>query len=78
MTDIVIPKWGLTMDDAVLSRWYKSVGDRVSEGEPIAEVETDKTSADLESPATGVVKELLVEPGASVVPGQVVGRIEAA
>lgn len=76
MSDVVIPKWGLTMDEAVLVEWYKSVGDSVSEGEAIAEIETDKANSDIESPATGVVRDLLVEPGAAVVPGQVVARIE--
>ena len=77
MTEIVIPKWGLTMEEAVLTEWYKAVGDSISEGEAIAEVETDKTNSDIESPVPGVVRELLVEAGASVVPGQVVARIDS-
>lgn len=76
MIEVVIPKWGLTMDEAVLSAWHKAVGDPIQEGEAIAEVETDKAESDIESPASGVIHELLVEEGASVVPGQVVALID--
>jgi pyruvate dehydrogenase E2 component (dihydrolipoamide acetyltransferase) len=75
MTDIVVPQWGLTTDDATLNTWLKAVGDRVEEGEAIAEMETDKTNADLDSPAAGTIVELLVEEGAEVTPGQVVARL---
>ncbi|WP_148573486.1 lipoyl domain-containing protein [Nocardioides caldifontis] len=75
MTDIVVPQWGLTTDEATLNTWLKAVGDRVEIGEPIAELETDKTNADLDSPFAGTITELLVEEGADVVPGQVVARL---
>lgn len=75
MSDIVVPQWGLTTDEAVLVEWFKAVGDHVDEGEPIAEMETDKTTSDLESPFSGTVTELLVEAGAEVVPGQVVAKL---
>lgn len=76
MTDIVVPQWGLTMDDAVFVGWLKQVGDPVAEGEAIAEIETDKTTADLPSPAAGVLAATAVAAGDEVVPGQVVGRID--
>ncbi|MGR6520339.1 biotin/lipoyl-containing protein (plasmid) [Rhodococcus erythropolis] len=76
MSDIVIPQWGLTMEEATLVVWHKAVGDHVDEGEAIAELETDKTTADLESPFTGMIVELLVEEDTEVVPGQLVARIE--
>ena len=41
-TDILMPKWGLTMKEGKLSRWLKSEGDSVKAGEAIFEVETDK------------------------------------
>ena len=75
MTDIVVPQWGLTTDEATLNTWLKTVGDHVEVGESIAELETDKTTADLDSPATGTITELLVEEGTDVVPGQVVARL---
>lgn len=76
MIDVVVPMWGLTMDEAVLVTWFKQVGDAVVEGEPIAEIETDKTQSELESPASGILREASVVEGESVEPGQVIGRIE--
>lgn len=75
MTDIVVPQWGLTMEDAVLVAWLKQVGDTVAEGDPIAELETDKTNSELESPFAGTVIELCVPEGTAVVPGQVIARL---
>lgn len=75
MSDIVVPQWGLTMEDAKLTSWLKQVGDHVDAGEAIAELETDKTNAELESTTAGTVAELLVAEGADVVPGQVIARL---
>lgn len=76
MIDVPVPQWGLTMDEAVLDSWLKEVGDRIEAGEAIAEVETDKLTSELESPAAGTIAELLVQPGDNVVQGQVVARIQ--
>lgn len=78
MTEIVVPQWGLTMEDAVLVAWLKQVGDAVAEGEPIAELETDKTNSELESPFSGIVSEHCVPEGTEVVPGQVIARLSDA
>lgn len=76
MIEVVVPKWGLTMEDAVLVEWLCAVGDEVSDKQPLAEIETDKADGEVESPSAGVVVELLVEPGAELVPGQVIARID--
>lgn len=76
MIDIVIPHWGLTMDDALLVGWIKEVGDEVAEGDGVADLETDKADAEIVSPAAGVLREILVGAGTTVVPGQIIGRIE--
>lgn len=75
MSEIVVPQWGLTMEEAVLVSWFKQVGDQVAEGEAVAELETDKTSSELESPHAGTVVELCVAEGDDVVPGQVIARL---
>ncbi len=75
MKDVVVPQWGLTTDEATLLSWLKGVGDTVDAGEPLAELETDKTNAELESPFAGTLTEILVDEGANVIPGQVVARI---
>jgi pyruvate/2-oxoglutarate dehydrogenase complex dihydrolipoamide acyltransferase (E2) component len=53
--EVAIPSVGFAMTEALLLRWTKQPGEAVSEGEPIAEVETDKTTAELEAPASGTV-----------------------
>ncbi|XP_045622025.1 dihydrolipoyllysine-residue succinyltransferase component of 2-oxoglutarate dehydrogenase complex, mitochondrial isoform X2 [Procambarus clarkii] len=58
-------------------RWIKEVGDSVSEDEPVAEIETDKTSMPVNSPCAGVIKEILVEDGSTVTAGQHICKIEA-
>lgn len=78
MIDVLVPKWGLTMDEADVLRWLKAVGEPVIEGEPILELETDKATGEVEAPVSGVLAETLVESGQTVEPGQVVGRIEPA
>lgn len=76
MIDVVVPTWGLTMDEAVLVTWLKHEGDEVAEGDAIAEIETDKADSELASPATGVMRDVSVAEGAQVGPGQVIARIE--
>ena len=78
MQEIVVPKWGVTMDEARLVAWLKAVGDDVQVDEPVAEMETDKAAADIESQVAGRIVELLVEEGAEVEPGQVIARVDEA
>lgn len=61
--EVILPKWGLTMEEGTLAVWHKAVGDRVSEGDVIADVETEKITNELESPVNGVIAEILVEEG---------------
>jgi pyruvate dehydrogenase E2 component (dihydrolipoamide acetyltransferase) len=66
--DIPLPALTSTMESGVLAKWRISPGDVVTEGQVIAEIETDKSVMDMESPASGVVRELLVSPGSDAVP----------
>lgn len=75
MAEIVVPKWGLTMEEAVFVCWLVQVGDRVSVDQPVAELETDKADAELESTVGGRITELLATPGDAVVPGQVIALV---
>src|ERR1700740_2446204 len=65
----------MAMTEAVLNAWLKNPGDSVVSGEAIAEIETDKSSLDLESPSDGVLGRHLVSAGASVPVGQVIVRV---
>jgi pyruvate dehydrogenase E2 component (dihydrolipoamide acetyltransferase) len=53
--DVIMPKWGMTMQDATISCWLKAEGDAVESGEPLVEVETDKVQAAIEAPIAGTL-----------------------
>ena len=63
---VVMPKLGLTMTEGTVSKWLKKVGDEVKEGEPLFDVETDKLTNTIEASASGILRHLFVEDGASV------------
>src|ERR1700751_3392828 len=65
----------MAMTEAVLNAWLKNPGDSVISGEAIAEIETDKSSLDLESPSDGGLGRHLGAGGASVPVGQVIVRV---
>jgi pyruvate dehydrogenase E2 component (dihydrolipoamide acetyltransferase) len=75
MADVAIPSIGIAMTEALLVKWLKNEGDAVSAGEPVAEIETDKATMDLESPIAGHVGPHLVVPGAIVPVGAVIAEI---
>lgn len=66
MHTIIMPKMGDAMEEGTLVRWLKSEGDAVSEGEPIAEIATDKATVEIEAPGAGVLKGIRVQEGAVV------------
>lgn len=78
MLDVVMPKWGDTMQAGVLAEWMVGPGEEVAAGEVLATVETEKVEAEIESPAAGTVVELLVEEGDEAEVGAVIARIEPA
>jgi pyruvate/2-oxoglutarate dehydrogenase complex dihydrolipoamide acyltransferase (E2) component len=73
--DITMPKWGMSMQEGVLTEWSVAVGDQVTEGQPLATVETEKVDAEIESPAAGTVSEILVPAGETVEVGTVIARL---
>jgi len=74
-TPIVIPKLGLTMEEAEIEAWLKQPGDAVAAGEPVLEVSTDKATVEVEAPASGYLRQTLAEVGAIVPVGGPVGLI---
>ena len=78
-TEIRLPRLADSVTSVKFGAWLKQEGDRVEAGEPIAEVETDKTTVELEAPAAGVLCDLRVAPGADgLEAGVVLGRIDSA
>ncbi len=61
---VVMPKWGTGMNEGTIVKWLKAVGDTVAAGEPLVEIETAKSTQELESPANGTLTEILLEEGA--------------
>src|SRR3989442_14693135 len=64
-TQVVMPKLSPTMEEGQLSRWLKKEGDKVSMGEPLAEIDTDKATMEMQSLANGVLLKILVNEGES-------------
>lgn len=64
---VIMPQLGLTMKEGKIIRWIKNEGDKVIKDEPIAEIESDKASFELEAPASGTLIKIVCEEG-SVVP----------
>jgi pyruvate dehydrogenase E2 component (dihydrolipoamide acetyltransferase) len=77
MAEVIMPKMGDAMEEGTLLKWLKDVGDEVSEGDAIAEIETDKVTLELEAQEDGFLTNTLVEEGAVVPIGVAVATIGA-
>jgi len=75
--DVTMPNLGYDMEEGTVQRWLKQVGDRVDRGEPIAEIETDKTTVEMEAMAAGTLAEILVAEGSSAALGAPIAVIES-
>ena len=64
--EVKMPKYGLQQDEGSVVRWLKQVGDTVSEGDILCEIETDKAMFDLEATETGILRQILCEEGQTV------------
>ncbi|MEP7284496.1 MAG: dihydrolipoamide acetyltransferase family protein [Chloroflexota bacterium] len=74
--DVVLPNLGFGMEEGRLISWLKKSGDRVRKGEPIAEIESDKATVELESVVDGVIAEIMVAPDTVVPVNTVLARIQ--
>jgi len=61
--EVLLPQWGMGMSEGTVTSWLKTIGDRVEEDEPLAEIEAEKATQELESPASGILSEILVQEG---------------
>ncbi|MCS6847754.1 MAG: dihydrolipoamide acetyltransferase family protein [Anaerolineae bacterium] len=76
-TPIIMPKFEMAQESGTIARWLKRAGETVTKGEAVLEVETDKITMEVESPADGVLSAILVEAGATVPIGQPIAYIAA-
>ena len=75
---ISMPKLGFDMAEGLLVRWVRQVGENINKGDVLAEIETDKATVEVESSASGVVLQLIVDQGTMVpvnAPIAVVGKV---
>ncbi|HEX7175010.1 MAG TPA: biotin/lipoyl-containing protein, partial [Pyrinomonadaceae bacterium] len=77
-TQVVMPKLSPTMEEGQLARWLKKEGDKVSVGEPIAEIDTDKATMEAQALTTGVLRKILVPAGETVPLGAIIAVIAEA
>ncbi len=78
MADVIMPKMGDAMTEGKVLTWRKKVGDAVAQGEPIAEIETDKVNVDIEAEEAGTLVEIVVGAGQSAPVGAKIAAIGAA
>jgi pyruvate/2-oxoglutarate dehydrogenase complex dihydrolipoamide acyltransferase (E2) component len=76
ITDVIMPQLGFDMKEGALQRWLKQEGDKVTRGEAIAEVETEKVTLQVESYATGTLTKIIHPAGDTVEVGEKIAEIE--
>src|SRR4029453_2815164 len=76
--NIVVPEVGESIVDARIAKWLRKEGDRVSAGDPLVELETDKIDLEVGAPAAGVRSRIDRKDGDDVKVGEVLGVIEEA
>lgn len=75
--EVRVPQLPESVADALLAKWHKKVGEAVSRDENLVDLETDKVMLEVPAPASGVLREIKIEGGATVTGGQVLAVIEA-
>ncbi len=76
-TDVIMPALGVAQETGILVNWLKAEGESVAKGEPIMEVETDKATVEVESPASGILASVSASPGQTIPVGQTMAVILA-
>ena len=74
-TEIKVPPMGESVTEATVARWFKKEGDTVKRDEPLLELETDKVTVEVPSPADGAIQSIAAAAGATVTVGALLGAI---
>jgi pyruvate dehydrogenase E2 component (dihydrolipoamide acetyltransferase) len=72
---VTMPKWGLAMQEGTIVEWRKAEGERVTEGEPICDIETTKITNEFASPSSGILARIVKSKGSMVDVGEVIAVI---
>ncbi len=75
VTEVVMPKLGLTMQSGTVTKWHKREGDPVKQGEPLLDIESEKITTTVEAPADGVLRLITVREGEECPPATPVGYV---
>jgi pyruvate dehydrogenase E2 component (dihydrolipoamide acetyltransferase) len=75
--NVIMPALGMAQDTAILVQWLKQEGESVAKGEPLAEIQTDKATVEIEAPGAGVLASVTAAPGAEVPVGQTIALIRS-
>jgi 2-oxoglutarate dehydrogenase E2 component (dihydrolipoamide succinyltransferase) len=73
--EIKVPAMGESVTEATISKWFKKEGDAVKRDEPLLELETDKVTVEVPSPADGAIESINAQAGATVQVGALLGAI---
>ena len=76
MHELTIPKMGMDTTEVEILKWMIKVGDDIKKGDPVAEIEFEKATTEIESEVSGVVEEILYKEGDIVNVGSVIARIK--
>ena len=74
--EVKVPQLPESVTDATLVAWHRKVGDAVSRDENLVDLETDKVVLEVPAPANGVIRQILLEDGATVTSGEILAVIE--
>ena len=61
--NVILPKTGMGIEEATITKWLKTVGDTVVKGEALAEIETAKATQEVEAPMSGILTKILLAEG---------------
>ena len=75
--EVILPKVDMDMDDGIITEWKVAPGDRVRQGQILFDIETNKSVMEVESPGSGVIRDLAPITGEPIAVGTVVGWIDA-
>src|SRR6478735_7107749 len=73
--EIKVPAMGESVTEATISKWFKKEGEAVKRDEPLLELETDKVTVEVPSPADGAIESISAQAGATVQVGALLGAI---
>ena len=76
MAEIRVPALGESVTEATIGKWFKKPGDAVAVDEPLVELETDKVTIEVPSPAAGVLADIAAKDGDTVAVGALLGQIK--